>query len=386
MSRRLTLLLPALTLTLLACNGGGNGNGAADEESADAAADAREEQEPVEQGPQNPYPEGRIDVVPGVIDIPKQEPIGLAVDDFGGMYIAFGMSSQVLFFTAADGGSAYAGNGDPGDTGDGGLATEATLSRPTALALTTGGLYVVDEGRHRIRWVDKTTQVIEPFAGNGNPGDLGDGGPATEAELNSPRNLLIHGDYAYIADRNNDSVRRIDMRTGTIALFAGGADLGPSSPDGIQAAGARIKGPLGLACDGQLLYISENGGHKVRTVDLGTRVLGTAAGTGEGAYGGDNGPARNGKLWSPGHLLLHDGKLYIADRNNYRLRVVVLSEQKIYSAAGTGVEGYGVGPSHSTQLGRIGQMALGPEGYIYFADPLLPDLGDKGTVRYYVLP
>ena len=101
--------------------------------------------------------------------------------------------------------STVAGTGSAGYDGDGGPATSAKLNVPTDVAMDTlGNLYIADKGNYRIRKIDGTTGIITTVAGNGTPGDAGDGGPATSAMLNTPRGVCVDSlGNIYIADQGS---------------------------------------------------------------------------------------------------------------------------------------------------------------------------------------
>lgn len=102
-----------------------------------------------------------------------------------------------------------AGTGAPGDTGDGGPATAATLNQPYGVHPDPdGGLWIADTGNHRVRYVHPDG-TLETVAGTGVEGFAGDEGPATEAALDFPIDVLRDGDTLYIADMLNGTVREI---------------------------------------------------------------------------------------------------------------------------------------------------------------------------------
>src|SRR5262249_54872223 len=141
----------------------------------------------------------------------------------------------------------YAGNGSSGYAGDGGLATSASLGYPSGLAFdSSGNLYIAD-GNKLIRRIDRATNIISTFAGNGVAGFSGDWGPATSGSLSGPvavafdtrGNLLI-------ADYENRRVRRVTP-SGIISTLAGGSDGKPI--DGIPATDAALYLPGRISID-----------------------------------------------------------------------------------------------------------------------------------------
>ena len=114
-------------------------------------------------------------------------------------------------------------------SGDGGPATEAGLSNPHDISFDSdGNLYIVDAGHHRIRKVDAETGIITTIVGNGNEGFIGDGGLATEASLSSPSDIAIDKEgHIYISDTANHRIRKVDKQTQIIDTVLGDPLLSP---------------------------------------------------------------------------------------------------------------------------------------------------------------
>ena len=163
-----------------------------------------------------------------------------------------------------------AGTGEDGFSGDGGPATEAALSYPAGVATDgAGNVYVA--GNHRVRRID-SAGVISTFAGTGEDGFSGDGGPATEAALSYPITVAVDGaGNVYVADYGSNRVRRIDT-AGVISTFAGTGEAGFSG-DGGPATEAQFDvghndGFLFVATDAAgNVYVTDAGNHRVRRVD-----------------------------------------------------------------------------------------------------------------------
>ena len=154
--------------------------------------------------------------------------------------------------------STIAGDGVQGFLGDGGPPLMAQFSfaagsnpNPSGgLLYHQGKLYVSDTEVHRIRVIDLAADTIETLAGTGTPGDSGDGGPAAQAQLSSPRDLEIGPDgQLYVADTNNGKVRAIDLATGTIRTVVGTGELGLDDEEGLLATELRLRRPFGIAFD-----------------------------------------------------------------------------------------------------------------------------------------
>ena len=245
---------------------------------------------------------------------------------------ALGAHAQSLVITTVAGGG----------VGDFGPATEAPISSPTAIAFdAAGNLFIADAGFQRIRRVARDTGVITTIAGTGDEGFAGDGGPALAAQFSTPAALAFDRDgNLYVADSGNDRIRRIDAATGEIRTFAGGGD-GTAGPSPIGDAGpatsAVLAHPSALAmgADGRILYFADQYHARVRRIDLLTGVIDTVAGSGAVGFSGDGGPATAARLNNPAGIAFGPGgDLYIADRNNVRVRKVDARTGVITTVAG----------------------------------------------------
>src|SRR5439155_378767 len=116
-----------------------------------------------------------------------------------------------------------AGNGNATFAGDGGAATSASLFNPVGVALdASGNLYIADSGNNRIRKVAAATGIITTVAGNGSSAFVSDGGAATGASLNDPAGVgLDASGNLYIADTNNQRILKVAAATGIITTVAG---------------------------------------------------------------------------------------------------------------------------------------------------------------------
>ena len=143
-------------------------------------------------------------------------PLGVTVDASGNIYIADSGNNRIRKVTASTGIiTTVAGNGTGGYSGDSGVATSAELNSPSGVAVdASGNIYIVDSGNNRIRKVTASTGVITTMAGNGTAGSSGDGGAATSAELSYPTAVVVDSPgNVYIADYNNNKVRTVGSIT-----------------------------------------------------------------------------------------------------------------------------------------------------------------------------
>ncbi len=212
----------------------------------------------------------------------------------------------------------------PNFSGEGGPATEATLSCPHGVAVdTAGNVYIADSANHAIRRVDPSGTIVTVGGAGGSAGDSGDGGPGTEARIQGPKGIVLDGRGGLlIADSGNDRVKRLDLASGVITLVAGTGDAGGAG-DGGPATEAQLVEPRTLAVgpDGSI-YIAEPKAHRVRRVDP-QGIVSTFAGTGRAGFSGEGGPAARAALNFPrGVGTDAAGNVYIADSLNQRIRRV----------------------------------------------------------------
>ena len=213
-------------------------------------------------------------------------PNGLALDAAGNLIVADGSNGRIRKITPSGTITTIAGNGVIGYSGDGGSALNAEIGQPFNLAYdSAGNLYFDQVGTCVVRKVD-TSGTITTFAGTGTCGYNGDGIAATTAQLNFPRGVAVDtSGNVYIGDTNNHRVRKVTPG-GIISTFAGTGNPGFSGDGGI-ATSANIGNPHGLDVHNGVLYISQAGRSRFRSVDLGTNIINTYAGS-FGGYDGDN--------------------------------------------------------------------------------------------------
>ena len=294
-------------------------------------------------------------------------PAGVAVDGSGNVYIADAGIHRVRRIDTAGVISTFAGSGEEGFSGDGGLAVRAALSYPVSVAVDgSGNLYVAGSESNRVRRID-TAGVISTFAGSDH--FTGDGGPAVQAALYYPSGVAVDGaGNLYIADTDNTRIRKVDS-TGTITTIAGTGEYGFSG-DGGPAVQAALSYPSGVAVDGAgNVYVTDSGNNRIRKVDS-TGTITTTAGTGEYGFSGDGGPAVQAALSYPSGVAVDGaGNLYIADTGNYRIRKVDATGT-ITTIAGTGEYGFSGdgGPAVQAALDYPSGVAVDGAGNLYIAD------------------
>jgi DNA-binding beta-propeller fold protein YncE len=300
-------------------------------------------------------------------------PNGLALNDKGDLYISDIGAHRVLKLDRRGRLSVIAGTGEGGYGGDGGPATKARLFAPHDLAFDPeGDLLIADTFNHRIRRIDRHG-VITTVAGDGKAAYSGDGGPATQASLNTPQGVAFDRDGGLlIADTFNHVVRRVD-RGGRIATFAGtvpghGGDGGDARRAQINLAMAAAVAPDGA------VYISDAANSRIRRVSQ-DGVIQTAVGYGpaQDTYGagfaGDGGAPAKAKIFSATDLKFDAaGALYISDSGNNRIRVI--RDGAITTVAGSGRQGFSGdgGKALVADLNTPQKIAVAKDGSLFIAD------------------
>jgi uncharacterized protein (TIGR03437 family) len=307
---------------------------------------------------------------------------GITTDSTGAYYIADVDNHQVMMVSKSGVISVVAGNGLIGYTGDGGPARGASLGLPEGMVIDhSGNLYIATTLDNRVRRVAPDGNILV-FAGNGNSGFSGDGGPATAASLNGPQGLAIdQGGNVYVADTGNNRIRRITP-DGIISTVVGDGQA-RFQGDGGSPLTASLSGPVGLAVDSAgNLVVADTSNNRVRLVSKGT--ITTVAGTNGGGFSGDGGPATSAQLNEPMAIAIDGaGRIYIADSNNHRVRVI--NNGVINTFAGNGnfqLSGDG-GPAVNASLNFPTGIALDTAGNLLIADfqnSRIRNVGTNGVI------
>ena len=296
-------------------------------------------------------------------------PQGVAFDSAGNLYIADNNNNRVRKVSPGGIITSVAGTGSGTYAGDGGAATNASLYRPNNLAFDRfGNLYVADIFNNRIRKIDMNG-IITTFAGTGGSSYGGDGGAATNAGLFYPADMAFDStDNMYIADLINNRIRKVDTN-GIISTVVGRGSSGYFG-DGGAAANAILDRPQGVALDGAgNLYIADTGNNRIRKVDA-KGIITTVVGRGNPGVSGDGGAATNAYLNQPWFVAFDAiGELYIADAGNNRVRKVDI-RGIITTVAGNGTATFGGdgGAATNASLNTPACVALDSAGNLYIAD------------------
>jgi len=308
-------------------------------------------------------------------------PNSLAFDAGGTLYFADRDDHRVRKVSPSGVLATVAGTGSSGSSGDGGQAKAAQINHPTAITFdSAGNLYIADFGNHRVRKVD-TKGVITTFAGTGTDGFSGDGGPATQAQIDRPAGLAFDSaGNLYFTELDNSRLRRVDPQ-GVITTVAGGS-ASNTLGDGGPAAAAGLAGPTRVFIDrSDNIYIADAFHHRVRKVSP-AGIITTVVGNGTQGSDGDGGAAAAASINAPhGVAIDFAGNLYIGELQGYRIRKVGLNGI-ITTVAGIGRKGDSgdAGPAKSAMIGGPGDVAVDAAGSLYILDR------DNGRIRMVFRP
>jgi len=290
-------------------------------------------------------------------------PDGIDLDSAGNLYIADSHNGRIRRVDTSGVITMVAGGGSA--IGDGGPAVGASLSNPTDVAVDRAGdLYIADYFNHRVRKVD-TAGFITTIAGNGSAGFGGDGGPATEAQLERPSGVAVDSaGTVYVADLFNNRVRKVDT-AGIITTVAGNGDAA-STGDGGPATAAAVYEPGRVDLDGDgNLYIAQTRAGAVRRVDTAGVITAVAGGSLPA-------PPGEAPLGQPQSMVIDKtGNLYVAG--------IWFTDNRVHkvtpSGAMTTVAGNGFaalsgdgGPATAAQIGAVPRLAVGPGGDLFVAE------------------
>jgi sugar lactone lactonase YvrE len=214
----------------------------------------------------------------------------------------------------------------------GGVGSGLGLDSPNGVTVTTDGatLFVTDTGNHLIRRIDLATGTVTPFAGDaGHAGSVD--APGLTARFNYPNGLTTDGTNLFVADTGNQTIRKIAIASGVVTTLAG--MVGVSGHADGTGASASFNEPLGLTTDGTNLYVADSQNDTIRRIVIATGAVTTLAGT-AGSAGTTDASGAAARFHTPHDLSTDGTKLYVTDWGNQTIRTIVIASGAVTTLAG----------------------------------------------------
>ncbi len=297
-------------------------------------------------------------------------PSGIAFDTLGNMYVSEWNNHVIRKVTPSGIITSYAGMGGvSGYGGDNGPATAALLNRPIKIFMDSAqNLYIAEYGNNRIRKVN-AAGVITTVAGTGSATYNGDGIAATTANLDRPNGVyMTHSGELIISDCAHYRIRKVNA-SGIISTIAGTGVSGYSG-NGVPATTAQLDQAFGVTADrlGNI-YIGDGLNNRVRKISP-AGIITTIAGNGTAGSSGDGGPATAALVYNAVDAQVDDsGNVYIADQLNYKIRKINAAGI-ISTVAGTGTVGFfgDRGLATNAKINQCNDIEVSKDGKIYITD------------------
>jgi hypothetical protein len=235
--------------------------------------------------------------------------------------------------------------GTPGFTNTS-SAGVAQFNQPTGITTDGANLYVADTNNNMIRKIVIASGVVTRLAGS--PVAAAGFAPSSDntgdtATFNLPTGITTDGTFLYVADTGNNAIRRVDMITGAVTLIAGSTTAVAEFNDALNGTDARFNQPTGITTDGTNLYVADSGNHTIRKIVILSRSVVTLAGVGKSAGSTDStdGTGATALFNLPARITTDGSNLYVTDFNNRTIRKVTISTGAVSTIAGiAGVTGF----------------------------------------------
>ncbi|HEX2869200.1 MAG TPA: NHL repeat-containing protein [Ignavibacteriales bacterium] len=244
---------------------------------------------------------------------------------------------------------------------------EASFFHPQGLALMGDVLYIADTENHLIRKAEMKTGTVTTIAGLGRQVyERNPHGEARRTGLNSPWDLTINDNVLYIAMAGQHQLWALNLSDNTIRIHAGTGQ--ENILDGALKS-ALLSQPSGVTTDGKKLYFADSEVSAVRSADFNpvNGKVSTIIGKGLFEFGDIDGDSRRARLQHPLGIVYHNGKLYLADTYNNKIKVVDPLEHTSRTYAGTGTEGMDDGSLTKAMFNEPGGISYA-KGKLYVAD------------------
>ncbi|MCB1192906.1 MAG: hypothetical protein KDK90_20850 [Leptospiraceae bacterium] len=221
-----------------------------------------------------------------------------------------------------------AGSGNEGSAD--GTGTSASFYRPFGITTDGTNLYVADNLNYKIRKIVIASKVVTTLAGSGSQG-LTDA-TGTSASFNAPIDITTDGINLYVTDYNK--IRKIDISSGVVTTLAGSTSHGSADGTGTSASFAS---PSGITIEGSNLYVADAANHKIRKIVISSGFVTTLAGS--GSQGSEDGMGTAASFNVPYRITTDGTNLYIADFSNHKIRKIEISSKVVTTLAGSGSQG-----------------------------------------------
>lgn len=206
-----------------------------------------------------------------------------------------------------------------------GASRSVALNSPWDVLVHDGRLYIAMAGAHQLWVADLKTFSARPWAGSGRE-DIHDGSLA-EASLAQPSGLTTDGKKIYWADSETSSIRQANLSDSAHVETLIGAGLFEFGDIDGAAHLARLQHPLGVLWHNGKLFVADTYNSKIKILDPIARTVASFAGTAKGGYA--DGDLKTAQFFEPGGLAMIDDKLFVADVNNHRIRTIDLTSGKV---------------------------------------------------------
>ncbi|MCP5496899.1 MAG: hypothetical protein H7A23_20290 [Leptospiraceae bacterium] len=212
-----------------------------------------------------------------------------------------------------------------------GTGTAAQFFEPSGITTDGTNLYVADRYNDTIRKITISTGVVTTLVGTVGIRGATDG-TGTAAQFNLPEGITTDGTNLYVADSWNYTIRKVVISSGAVTTLAGTVGTG-GSVDGTGTA-AQFNLPYGITTDGTNLYVTDLFSNTIRKVEISTGVVTTLAGT-AGIRGSTDGTGTAAQFDYPSGITTDGTNLYVADYYNCTIRKVVISSGVVTTLVGT---------------------------------------------------
>ena len=243
--------------------------------------------------------------------------------------------------------------GSPNSAGSSdGYGSSALFSGPQGITVSGDFLYLCDYGNHTIRRISKTTGEVSTLAGY--PGVSGSlDGTGSGARFYYPRGITTDGPNLYVT-QGIHNIRKIEIATARVTTIAGGNGL-TGIDDSLRGLDARFNNPLGITCDGSFLYICDSSNYAIRQLDLSTGEVSTLAGF-KGVSGHADGTGPSARFRNPAYITCDGTYLYVTDETGHTVRRVGIASREVDTLCGQDetsgfADGAGTGARFNTPQG-----------------------------------